>query len=198
MKSYNHLYETAISEETRRKAVHKVILGRKKKAKLKRYIEDEEKAVKDALRWIGEYENEYHTPRMIYDGFRRKQRTIIVPTFKELVVQHCVVEAMKPVFLKGMYEHSYASIPGRGAHLAKKVIEKWIRKDAKNCKYVLKLDIRHFFESIPHDRLKEKIRKKIHDKRLTDLVEKIIDVTDRGLPLGFSRANGFQTGICRA
>lgn len=198
MKSFNHLYEIATAPETRRKSVHKVIQGRKKKAKLQRYMEDEEKTAEAALDWIGNYQNDYHTPQLIYDGFRRKQRTIIVPTFKELVVQHCVMEALRPVFMKGMYEHSYASIPGRGAHIAKKVIEKWIRKDAKNCKYVLKLDIRHFFESIPHDRLKEKLRKKIHDKRMTDLVETIIDVSDRGLPLGFTQASGCQIGICRA
>lgn len=197
MKSYNHLYEITIAKETRKKAVHKVMLGRKNKSKLQRYM-NEEKTTEDALEWIEHYENDQHTPVMIYDGFRRKQRTIIVPSFKELVVQHCVMEALQPVFMKGMYEHSYASIPGRGAHLAKKQIEKWIRNDAKNCKYVLKLDIRHFFESIPHDRMKDKLRKIIHDKRMTDLIEKIIDVSDKGLPLGFTRANGCQIGICRS
>ena len=84
-----------------------------------------------------------------------------------------------------MYEHSYASLPGRGAHKGKRVIEKWIRTDAKNCKYVLKMDIRHFFDTVPHDKLKAKLRKTIHDEKMLDLLFRIIDVTDIGIPLGF-------------
>ena len=81
--------------------------------------------------------------------------------------------------------HSYASLPGRGAHKAKKRIEKWIDTDPKNVKYVLKMDIRHFFDSIPHDILKTKLSRTIHDEQMLDLLFKIIDVVDNGIPLGF-------------
>lgn len=135
--------------------------------------------------WIVNYENAEHTPVYIYDGISRKERTIIVPTMEELIVQHNVVNALKPMFCKGMYEHSYASLPGRGAHKGKKVIEKWIRTDSKNCKYVLKMDIRHFFDSVPHDILKAKLIKTIHDEKMLDLLFRIINVTEVGIPLGF-------------
>lgn len=141
--------------------------------------------IEQSLDWIINYENAEHTPVYICDGITRKERTIIVPTMEELFVQHCIVSALKPMFAKGMYEHSYASLPGRGAHKGKRVIEKWIRTDPKNCKYVLKMDIRHFFDSIPHDLLKAKLRKTIHDEKMLDLLFRIIDVTDVGIPLGF-------------
>lgn len=67
----------------------------------------------------------------------------------------------------------------------KLVIEKWIRIDPKNCKYVLKMDIRHFFDSIPHDRLKAKLKKTVHDEKMLELLFRIIDVTEVGIPLGF-------------
>lgn len=185
MKSYHHLYETAISEETRRKAVHKVITGRHKMRNLRRYSANEELTVQKAERWISNYQNAHHYTIEIYDGIKRKRRKILVPTFEELTVQHCLVEAMMPMFRRGMYEHTYASIPDRGSHDAKKLITKWIRRDAKNCKYVLKMDIKQFFPTIPHDRLKERLRKKIHDERFLEILFKIIDVTDVGLPLGF-------------
>ena len=76
-------------------------------------------AVEQSLDWIVNYENAEHVPVYIYDGITRKERTIIVPTMEELLVQHCIVNAMKPMFCKGMYEHSYASLPGRGAHKGK-------------------------------------------------------------------------------
>lgn len=88
--------------------------------------------------WITQFQNAFHTPIEIYDGISRKVRHIIVPTLEELIVQHCVVNALRPIFTKGMYLHTYASIPGRGPHKAKKFIEKWLRDDPKNTKYVLK------------------------------------------------------------
>lgn len=141
--------------------------------------------VEKSFNWIVNYKNAEHEPVYIYDGISRKERIIIVPTAEELLVQHNVVNALKPMFCKGMYEHSYASLPGRGAHKGKQVIEKWIRTDKKNCKYVLKMDIKHFFDSIPHELLKAKLRKTIHDEKMLDLLFRIIDVTEIGIPLGF-------------
>lgn len=185
MHSFNHLIDIALSDEVIKKSVHKVTLKRKKHRKCKQYTENEERTCSLAHDWIINYENDTHKPKLIEDGITHKIRTIIVPTYKELVVQHCVVQALQPMFMRGMYEHSYASIPNRGAHKAKKYIEKWIANDKKNCKYVLKMDIRHFFDSIPHDILKQKLGDKIHDTAMLNIMFKIIDVTDKGLPLGF-------------
>lgn len=92
---------------------------------------------------------------------------------------------LKPIFMRGMYEHSYGSVPDRGGLAGKKVIEKWIKHDARNCKYVLKMDIKHFFDSIPHDILKRKLGKIIRDKRFLAILFEVIDETEVGLPLGF-------------
>lgn len=185
MKTFNHLYEKVIDPEILKMAVHKVCVGRKKRKYLDQYCQNEEETAKKAYNWVINYEPIQHKPKEIYDGISRKKRIIIVPTFEELTIQHAVVAAMKPVFYQGMYEHTYAAIPGRGVHKAKKFIEKWIRNDPNNTKYVLKMDIHHFFDSIQHGLLKYKLYKKIHDCKLLDLLYKIIDTTEKGLPLGF-------------
>lgn len=185
MKSYNHLYEITYSEPNRRYALTQAKHSKRFRKILKHRHMSDDAVIEQSLDWIINYENAEHTPVYIYDGITRKERTIIVPTMEELFVQHCIVNAMKPMFTKGMYEHSYASLPGRGAHKGMQVIEKWIRTDKKNCKYVLKMDIRHFFDSVPHDLLKAKLRKTIHDEKMLDLLFRIIDVTDVGIPLGF-------------
>lgn len=185
MKSYNHLYEKTISETNRRYALSQAKHSKRFRKIMKHRHMSDDTAVEQSLDWIVNYENAEHVPVYIYDGITRKERTIIVPTMEELLVQHCIVNAMKPMFCKGMYEHSYASLPGRGAHKGKQVIEKWIRTDPKNCKYVLKMDIRHFFDTIPHDRLKAKLKKTVHDEKMLDLLFRIIDVTEVGIPLGF-------------
>lgn len=194
MKSYSHLYEKIIDEDNLKLAIKNAIKGRTKKRrkKIKQYIENTDEAVKKLKRWIEEYRNDIHTPVQIYDGISRKKREIIVPTFKELAVQHAIVQVLKPIFLKGAYKHSYAATPGKGAHLGKKYMEKWIRKDIRNCKYVLKMDIKKFFPSIPHDKLKDKLARTFRDKKLLQILFEIVDVTDIGIPLGFYTSQWFS------
>lgn len=192
MKSYKNLYEICLSEQNRRQAIKAV-----KKSKRIRKIIKSRHLSDDALldlsyEWIVNFQNRKHLPVTILDRPSRKHRAIIVSTLEELIVQHCVVNALKPLFTKGMYEHSYASIPQRGAHKGKKVIEKWIRKGKRNTKYVLKMDIHHFFDNVPHSILKEKLSKYIKDELMLDLLFEIIDVTDRGIPLGFYTSQWFS------
>lgn len=95
------------------------------------------------------------------------------------------MNVLSPIFMHGMYEHSYGSIPKRGTHKGKKTIERWISKGGKDCKYCLKLDIKKYFDSIPQDIYIEKFRKIIHDKKIMKIIEKITHATPKGLPLGF-------------
>lgn len=185
MKSYRHLFDICISEENRRKAIKQAKRTKRVRRMLKKRHMSDDELLAASYDWIMQYENAEHTPKIIHDGTAHKQRVIIVPTLEELIVQHCVAKAMEEMFWRGMYQHSYASLPRRGAHKAKRVIEKWIDTDPKNVKYVLKMDIHHFFDSIPHDILKARLRKYVHDELMLDLLFKIIDVTDTGIPLGF-------------
>lgn len=185
MKSYGYLYEKCLSESNRREAIKAAKHSKRIRKIIKqRHLSDD--ALLDlSFEWIINFHNAEHTPIYIQDGITHKQRVIIVPTLEELIVQHCIVNAMKPLFSKGMYEHTYASLPGRGAHKGKRVIQKWIERDRKNTKYILKMDIHHFFDSVPHDIIKEKLSKCIRDENMLYLLNTIIDVTDNGLPLGF-------------
>lgn len=196
MKSYSHLFEECIAYDTRLASVYDVANGRKKmkcRWRIKKYTENMTKTAEKALKWITNFEPYQHDIVAIQDKY--KMREIIVPTLEELTVQHCSVRALMPMFRKGMYEHSYASIPGRGSHLAKEKIEKWIRKDPKNFKYILKMDIHHFFASIDHDILMKKFKKYIKDKKMLDLLQKIVNTTDEGLPLGFYTSQWFANWL---
>ena len=185
MKSYNHLWEQFISEDNVLIAINNSSQGKRDR----RYVRPIYENPKHHTPWIIPYacnfHNSEHIPKEIYDGITRKKRQIIVPEYKEQIVHHMCVNVLIPIFTHGMYEHSYASIPDRGAHKAKKFIERWIRQDYKHTKYYLKMDIRKFFDSIPHEILERKLRKIIHDERFLGVLHEIISVTDHGLPLGF-------------
>ena len=185
MKSYNNLFNKMLSDEAIEIAIKNATKNKHTQVYIMPYLENRKNTFESARTWLTKYQTIKHRPVEIYDGISRKKRTIIVPSTIEIVVQHSVVQVLMPIFMKGMYQHSYASIPNRGAHKAKKYIEKCIRKDPRNVKYCLKMDIRHFFESISHDILKNKLKKIIRDEKMLDILYKIIDTTEHGLPLGF-------------
>ena len=205
MKSYNHLYEQYISEENYYLAVRNATKhkgGKKRKYRRARFYKRHARQLMPyVMHYATHFHNAEHEPKLIYDGIRRKQRQIIVPTMLEQIVHHMAVNVMKPIFMHGMYEHSYGSIPDRGAHLAKKQIEKWIRDGGKNCKYCLKMDVKKYFDSIPHHILKRKLAQVIHDDRFLAVLNEIVDAVpgSRGIPIGFYTsqwfANWYLTGL---
>lgn len=166
-------------------------VGKRKQKGVKRVINNPEEWIDYYLNYAEHYKNHKHNPVEIYDGICMKKRTIIVPHYDEQVIHHMVINVLQPIFMKSMYEHVYGSIPGRGSHKARKYIEKWIREDPKNCKYCLKMDIKHFFDSIPHGILMYKLSNLIKDKKFLYLLQTIISVQDNGLPLGFYTSQWF-------
>lgn len=188
MKTYKHLWEGYLSKENYDIAVHNACRRKssKKHRKQSAWIKAHSDEQWPHFRSYAEnFKNAPHRPIIIYDGVQRKKRTIIVPTMREQVVHHMVVNILKPIISHGMYEHSYGSIPYRGAHKGKITIEKWIRHDVRNVKYCLKMDIRKFFESIPHEILIRKIEGVIKDEKFVSVLKEIISVQTVGIPLGF-------------
>ena len=141
--------------------------------------------------WILDFKPPNHRTIMINDGISAKKRKIIVPTVKEILVQHAIVSVLKPIVSKRMYKHSYASIPGRGLHSGARTVQKWIRRHPKQTKYCLKLDIRKFFESIDQYTLLSKLRKIIRDNKYYTYIEKVVRTTKSGVPLGFVTSQWF-------
>ena len=204
MKTYKNLYEQLISEENVEIAIHNALKGKcKKKRKAKKYQElknkDKSILIPEIIDYAKNFKHFEHIKVHIHDGVRQKERDIIVPSLKEEVLHHMLINVLKPIFMKPLYEHSYGSIPGRGAHTAKKFISRWIKNDVKNTKYVLKMDIRKYFDSIPHNILKDGLSKIIKDKRFLNILFEVIDITDVGIALGFYTsqwlANYYLTGL---
>ena len=201
MKTYKNLYEKIISEENLKKAFFKAAKGKRKRKDIQRILDnvDEHVAILRGILEREDFRPAHHKPVQINDGFKMKKRHIIKPYYKyEQVVHHAIIQVLAPtdkeiaqdhslkkVINRGAYEFTCGSVKGRGAHYGKRYIERWIRNDRKNTKYVLKIDVRLFFESIPHDRLKEKLRKVIADEKTLRLLDLIIDAVPTGLPLGY-------------
>lgn len=184
-----------ISNENIRLAIIKAAKNAKKNnkrhKKMRSILKDIDKCIPVVRDWILNFEPVKHKPVEINDGISAKKRFIIVPTVEEMIVHHAVTNVLAPILKKDMYEHSYASIPGRGLHAGMKITRKWIFRDDVNTKYCLKLDIKKFFNSIDQDVLIARLEKKIRDKYFLSYLKKIIKTTDSGIPLGFTTSQWF-------
>lgn len=126
-----------------------------------------------------------YATREINDGIRQKKRTIAKPRFyPDQCIHHALIQALESVIMCSMYYGCCGSVKGRGDKRIRKYIHKYIVRRSGKSKYVLKMDVRHFYQSIDHDVLKAVLRKKIKDKHVLWLCDIIIDSCPEGIPIG--------------
>lgn len=187
MKTYKHLMEKIASEENIRAAILNASKRKRSRKDVIEVIENIDYHTKAVQRILlnGSYKPHVDEPCIVNEGTHHKVRRIRKPHFKyDQIVHHCIIQVLQPILIKPMYEYSCGSIPNRGAHYGKRVIEKWLRTDSKNTKYVFKMDIKHFYESIDKEILKEMLARKIKDEQALELIKTVIDGCEKGLPLG--------------
>ncbi|MDH6308134.1 RNA-directed DNA polymerase [Dysgonomonas sp. PFB1-18] len=134
--------------------------------------------------------SKYHT-KIINDG--KERRLIIAPLYPDRIVHHCLIDVIENDLRKLFIANTYACIKGRGMHSCLYSLNKALQRDKRGTKYCLKLDIRHYYDSIVHDILKDIIAHKIGDKQMLWLINTIIDSTEGGigLPIGFLTSQHF-------
>ena len=200
MKTHRHLFEEIIKDDNLELAIKEACKSRKKSHKKKTRLErlktdpDRIKKVKD---WILNYSPMRRRPHEIYDGIARKKRQIYVPSVRETVVQHAVIQVLNRHLMNGVYEHTYAAIKGRGQHKAKQYVEKYIRKHPKDVKYYLKMDIKQYFPSVPQDGLIAMLEREVKDTRTVDLIRMILYASEDGIPLGYYISQWFANYYLR-
>lgn len=183
VKSFNRLFEKVIEDANLEAAILTPVKQkiRGKARKTAQYILEHLDETKQKLKEMllnKEFRAIKHRVTLIHDGSSKKARLILKPELRfEQMVHHAVVQVLQPIFMRGMYEFSCGSIPGRGPHYGKKFIEKFIHNRPADIKYVLKFDIKKFYPSIDTDILKQKLRRIIHDEKMMFLLEQIIDST---------------------
>ncbi len=116
----------------------------------------------------------------IYDP---KERIIAVAPFRDRIVHHAIVNVLEPVYEKIFIYDSYATRKHKGTHKAILRAQRFL----KNNRWFLKTDIRKYFDSVNHDILLKVLKRKIKDKKMLWLLEKIIKnggKNGKGLPIG--------------
>lgn len=113
-----------------------------------------------------------------------KVRKIGLASIKQQVYDYIVVKACNRMFLNKIGTYQCASIKGRGQIYGKKAIEKWIRKNPKSCKWIWKGDVKKFYPSVSHDKLKRLLRRDIKNDTVIYILFTLINTYDTGLCIG--------------
>ena len=111
-------------------------------------------------------------------------RPLGIPTVRDRIIQAAVVNVIEPIFERDFAEHSYGFRPGRGCQEALQRVHELL---FQGCVHVVDVDLKGYFDSIPHDRLLERLQEKIADGPVLRLIEsflkaEILDGASRWTP----------------
>jgi RNA-directed DNA polymerase len=107
-----------------------------------------------------------HIPK----GSGSETRPLGIPTFEDKVLQRAVAMVLEAVYEQDFLDCSYAFRPRRSAHMALEALQH--RSVVMAGGWVLEIDIRKFFDRLDHGKLRELLRRRVHDGVLLRLIGK--------------------------
>jgi RNA-directed DNA polymerase len=122
----------------------------------------------------------------------REKRPLGIPAVRDRIVQGAVRNVIEPILERDFAEHSYGFRPGRGCKDALRRVNRLLQTGKT---WVVDVDLKSYFDTIPHDRLMERIKERISDGRLLALMESYLkagvmdglkgwEATEQGTPQG--------------
>jgi RNA-directed DNA polymerase len=121
----------------------------------------------------------------------KEQRPLGVPTVRDRVVQTALVKVLEPIFERDFAEHSYGFRPKRGCKDALRRVDELLQQGYA---WVVDADLKSYFDTIPHEKLMERVAEKVADGAVLDVIEaflkaKVMDtivgwIPEEGTPQG--------------
>jgi RNA-directed DNA polymerase len=99
-------------------------------------------------------------------------RRLGIPTIKDRIVQTAMKLVIEPIFEKEFLANSYGFRPRRGCKDALRAVDQALR--AGHC-WVVDADIAHYFDSIPHAELMQRLAQRISDGQILALLEQWLE-----------------------
>jgi RNA-directed DNA polymerase len=98
----------------------------------------------------------------------KEKRPLGIPTVQDRVVQRALLNVIEPIFERDYGEESYGFRPGRGTKDALRRVDQLMKEGNE---WVVDADLKSYFDTIPHEGIKERVREKIADGRVVSLIE---------------------------
>jgi RNA-directed DNA polymerase len=107
----------------------------------------------------------------------KETRPLGIPTVRDRIVQGALRHVLEPIFEHEFAEHSYGFRPDRGCKNALRRVDQLLKKGLH---YVVDVDLKSYFDTIPHTGLLEEVGKHVADSRVLGLIEAFLkaDILD--------------------
>lgn len=100
-----------------------------------------------------------------------KTRPLGIPTVKDRVVQAAIKQIIEPIFEKEFAKTSFGFRPNKGCKDALRMVQANLDQGYT---WVIDADLKSYFDTIPHDKLMERVKEKIADGELITIIEKFL------------------------
>lgn len=100
------------------------------------------------------------------------ERQLGIPTVTDRIIQQALLQVLQPLLDPHFSEHSYGFRPGRSAHQAVLAAQQYVHAGRST---VVDVDLEKFFDTVCHDRLIDRLRKKVSDPGVIRLVRSYLN-----------------------
>ena len=97
----------------------------------------------------------------------REKRPLGIPTVRDRVAQAALRHVLEPIYEREFAEQSYGFRPKRGCKDALRRVSRLLEAGYH---IVVDADLKSYFDTIPHERLMERVEEKVSDGRVTELL----------------------------
>lgn len=182
MKRYGNLYAQICDINNLRLAAQNAASGKRRRSEVTAFFARLEENLEQLHRELTE--KRYKTsPYDVFVKFEGKRREIYKLPFRDRVVHWAIMQVLEPIWTPQFTADTHACIKGRGMHSLLRKLREDLRNDPEGTAYCLKLDIRKFYPSIDHEKMKAVVRRKIKDPEVLWLLDGIIESAP-GVPIG--------------
>ena len=183
MKRTGNLFEAILDRDNLRLAVSKALRGKRERPDARRFLArlDQNLVKMAAGVRAGTFPLGRFHQFIIHDP---KERIITAPCFPERVLHHAMMNVCEPVFERWLIDDTFACRVRRGRLAALQRAQGF----AGRFPFFLKLDVRKYFDSIPHDNLLDRLARCFKDGRLLGLFDRVVrsfrGAIGSGVPIG--------------
>lgn len=114
-----------------------------------------------------------------------KERDICsIPLWPDQAIHRLAIEVAKDPLTKGMDPFCVGCVPRRGCNAGLEAVRRFVEENKDKKIYVLKFDLRHFYESIDKEILFDKLNRRIKDIFFLAYLWNLLSINKKGLAIG--------------